>query len=125
MTTIRRFLSTATVVAPLLLAACGGGEDAEPAALERPGEPAGTAEVTIERSRYDPEEVRVAPGTTVTFTNLDAAAHTVTADEDSALAFDSGDMGQGDEFAESFDEPGTYEYFCTVHPTMRASIVVE
>jgi plastocyanin len=48
--------------------------------------------------------------------------HTATSDDD---VFDSGSMSEGDEFSFTFEEAGTYAYFCQVHPTMRGTIVVE
>lgn len=80
--------------------------------------------VRIERSRFSAAELTVAPGTTVVFVNDDAFAHTVTSRNGSPTAFDSGELGQGDTFAMTFEEPGTYAYFCRVHPTMRAVVVV-
>lgn len=85
----------------------------------------GAATVTIEQSRFSERELVVPVGTTVTFINLDGFAHTVTSSEDSPLAFDSGTMNEGAEFTVTFDEPGTYAYFCEVHPTMRATVVVQ
>lgn len=105
------------LVATALVAACGD-DDATDAGDA-------SASVTIERSRFGPRELTVGSGTEVSFENLDRAAHTVTSADGSALAFDSGDLGEGDVFTQTFDEPGTYDYFCEVHPTMRASVVVE
>lgn len=79
----------------------------------------------IERSRYAPTDVTVAAGGSVEYVNLDPFDHTVTAAEGSSLAFDSGDLGQDETFTQVFEEPGTYDYFCTIHPTMRATVTVE
>lgn len=103
-----------------LVAACGDDDDATAADGD-----AAAAEVTIERSRFEPRELTVAPGTEVTFENLDLASHTVTSAEGSDLAFASGSLGEGAVFTQTFDEPGTYDYFCEVHPTMRGSVSVE
>ena len=120
-----------------LLGACGGdGDDASSLAPETPASEAPTDEsstpsgdaaepvVEIERSRYSPTELEVGTGTTVEFVNLDAVDHTVTSAEDSPVEFDSGTFGQDETFTQTFDEPGTYGYFCQIHPTMRASVVV-
>lgn len=80
--------------------------------------------VEIERSRFDTVELVVPAGTTVTFRNLDEFAHTVTSREGSPVAFDSGDLARGETFSFTFDEPGEYRYFCRIHPTMRAVVVV-
>jgi plastocyanin len=48
--------------------------------------------------------------------------HTATSDDE---VFDSGSLTEGGEFSFTFDEAGTFAYFCEVHPTMRGTIVVE
>ena len=60
-------------------------------------------------------------GTTVVVTNEDGSTHTWTAVEG---AFDSGSLAGGDSFEFTFTEPGTYEYFCAIHPSMTGTIVV-
>jgi plastocyanin len=122
----RTALVAGTLLAGTLLAACGDDDDAATDVEEQTEQVAAeSAAVTIERSRFEPDELTVAVGTEVTWENLDAFSHTVTSDEESSLAFDSGDMAEGDTFAQTFDEAGTYEYFCEVHPTMRSTVVVE
>ncbi|MGH2534222.1 MAG: cupredoxin domain-containing protein [Thermomicrobiales bacterium] len=77
--------------------------------------------VAIEGFAFAPGSITVSVGTTVTWTNNDSAPHTVTADDGS---FDSGNLGQGDTYSLTFDTPGTYSYFCAIHPNMTAVVVV-
>ena len=63
-------------------------------------------------------------GDTVTFTNSDAFAHTVTSKKDQAFEFASGKFKDGETFDLTFDEAGTFAYFCEIHPTMRATVIV-
>jgi plastocyanin len=71
---------------------------------------------------FEPYSLEVLPGATVTWVNDSDAAHTVTGDD---LAFDdSGLIEPGDEFRQTFDEPGTYRYSCGPHPGMTGVIVV-
>ena len=70
---------------------------------------------------YAPATVEVSAGTTVRWTNDDAVIHTVTARDGS---FNSGVMKTGDEFSLTFDEPGTYDYFCAIHPLQGGQVVV-
>lgn len=81
--------------------------------------------VSIMNSRFETAELRVPAGTTVVFENTDAFAHTVTSAEASPMVFGSDELGQGDTFEITFDEPGEYPYFCVIHPTMRATVIVE
>ncbi len=69
------------------------------------------------------EVTRVAVGDTVTFTNNDAFAHTVTSKKDQAFEFASGEFTE-EAFELTFDETGTFAYFCEIHPTMRATVNV-
>lgn len=82
------------------------------------------AVVTITASRFDALELRVTAGTTVTFVNDDPFAHTVTSRPDAPMEFHSGDLGQGETFEVTFDAAGEYAYFCEIHPTMRAVVIV-
>ncbi len=68
---------------------------------------------------YQPDFLRVEPGTEVTFTNDGHDAHTVTADDGS---IDSGSIAPGDSFAETFDQPGVYAFHCTFHGSAGAGM---
>lgn len=131
---MRRLLSGVALSAALVLVAGCGDDDADTAAdpaADTAADPAtddassSTATVEIEKSRFGPEEVTIDAGGSVEFVNLDAFDHTVTAAEDSSLEFDSGAIGQDETFEQTFDEAGTFDYFCEIHPTMRATVTVE
>lgn len=72
--------------------------------------------------RFTPTTVTIAAGGTVTWTNRDAAPHTATGDEGE---FDSGTLEQGATFPHAFPAPGTYEYRCDIHSSMRGTVVVQ
>lgn len=78
---------------------------------------------------YSPATVTVTIGVnnTVTWTNNDAAAHTVTSTSipNGASAFDSGIFSPGATFTQTFTVPGTYEYDCTLHSWMSGTVVVK
>lgn len=112
--TPRPLLIPSLVLAAVLLGACAGDDDAADA----------TETVTIEQSRFSPDPLEVAAGTEVTFENVDPFAHTVTSAEGSAAEYDSGELTQDETFARTFEEAGTYAYFCEIHPTMRAEVIV-
>lgn len=65
--------------------------------------------------RYEPESKEVKVGETVTWRNIDDTKHTVTADKDQAVSFKSPTMVTDAEFVQTFAEPGTYSYFCSIH----------
>lgn len=70
---------------------------------------------------FNPPQLEISVGTTVTWTNQDPVPHSATATEG---AFDSGILDEGGTFAHTFDAPGTFEYICVVHPSMKASVTV-
>jgi plastocyanin len=81
-----------------------------------------TSKINISGFKFDPEKVTIAKDVTVTWTNLDDAPHTVTADDDS---FTSGTLNKNDTYSHKFTADGTYDYHCEIHPMMTASVVVQ
>jgi plastocyanin len=75
---------------------------------------------------YIPNTVQIKTGGTVTWKNVDTAAHTVTSGKDAISDgfFDSGMIMAGNSFDHKFDKAGTYDYYCMVHPWMKAKVTV-
>ena len=86
-------------------------------------------EVNIENFAFDPAEISIAPGTTVRWTNLDGAGHTVTSrDGNNNLTRDPLDsplLQQNGAFEFTFDEAGTFDYRCAPHGFMQGAVIVE
>src|SRR5579859_6248399 len=78
--------------------------------------------VTIDNFSFAPETLTIPVGTKVTWTNKDDIPHTVV---ESGHKFKSSALDTDESFSYTFDQPGTYEYFCSLHPKMTARIVVE
>lgn len=72
---------------------------------------------------FIPSAVTVPSGSTVRWVNTDSRTHTVTTTGDDG--WESGGLNDGDEFAVTLDQPGTYDYICGIHPSMTGEIVVE
>ncbi|MCS6936919.1 MAG: CHRD domain-containing protein [Candidatus Bipolaricaulota bacterium] len=70
---------------------------------------------------FNPATVNIAPGTTVTWVNEDSIAHNVTSRDG---LFDSPVLNRGQRFSYKFDRPGTYGYFCKIHPAMTGQVIV-
>ena len=81
-----------------------------------------TAEVKIDNFSFGPVLLTIAPGTTVTWTNRDDIPHTVVAD---GKAFKSKVLDTDETLSYTFDKPGTYAYFCSIHPHMTGKVVVK
>jgi plastocyanin len=86
--------------------------------------PAGAEDtaVKIENFTFAPQRVTVKAGTTITWTNDDDIPHTVAS---STKAFKSKVLDSDDKFSFTFTTAGVYEYFCSLHPHMTGTIVVE
>ena len=79
-------------------------------------------EVKIDNYSFMPGDLTVAAGTTVTWVNHDDVPHTVRTTDG---AIKSKALDTDDKFSMTFDKPGTYEYFCSIHPKMTAKVVVK
>lgn len=84
--------------------------------------PTPSAVVKIDNFTFSPQVLTVAPGTTVTWDNEDDTPHTVVANDKS---FRSKAMDTDERYSMTFSKPGTYDYFCSLHPHMTAKIVVK
>lgn len=128
-------LACTAVAVGSVAAGCGGGdEEATTSATEEApsatedanassgGAPESSDEISIADFKYDPEAVTVDAGTEVVWTNSDDAAHTATADDGS---FDTGTLNLDDSGRATFDQPGTYSYYCRFHAFMKATVEVQ
>lgn len=151
MRTTTRRTAIAAVTIGLALAACGtdGADTAGDTAATEPAdvqtsepdavdqatgetsEDAGpaeqTSEVDIDDFRFKPASIEVAAGTTVTWINRDATAHTVTSgskDDPKPDEYDIRVEEKDEEITFTYDEPGTYDYYCVLHPFMEGTVTV-
>jgi plastocyanin len=81
-----------------------------------------TAEVKVDNFSFGPATLTVAVGTTVTWTNRDDIPHTIVSTE---KVFKSKVLDTDEKFSFTFDKAGTYPYFCSIHPKMTGSVVVQ
>jgi plastocyanin len=88
-----------------------------------PADDRSSAEVEIVDYSFTPQDIRIEVGGEVTWTNRSTSgtAHSFTSVDE---VFDSGLFEPGESVSFTFDEPGTYRYFCTAHPTMLGTITV-
>ena len=99
-----------------------------PAAPAAPGDTSAaartgpTVKASMKSIAFQPSRIEIPIGTTVAWTNDDAVQHTVTAIDRS---FDSGNMAPGAAWPHTFTKPGTYQFFCVVHPFMKGTVIVK
>ena len=79
-------------------------------------------QVEIKHHKYVPATLTVPVGTTVTWINRDDDVHTVVSMTEK---FKSRGIDNDERFSQTFTAPGAYEYFCTLHPLMKAKVVVK
>jgi plastocyanin len=139
---MRKSLSSrsAAVTAVLLAAAltgCSSSSSSDGTSGQASASPDGTV-IKLSRLMYMPATIEIEAGTTVTWTNDESISHTVTSGMptgvDSNTSLRSGEEPdglydeqlpkQGDSFTFTYDEPGTYPYYCDIHKGMNGEIVV-
>jgi plastocyanin len=130
-------LALACLALGLVGAGCGGDSGGSSGA--EPGDtPAGSSSdagpaeaavtVSMKGIAFDPPEVTVKKGGTVTWTNDESVGHDVTKEDGPGPKFSSGQpgaMGEGDTFEQTFDTAGEIAYVCTVHSNMTGTVTVE
>ncbi len=110
---MKAFLAPAAMAAALFAA---------PVALLSPAAAwADTAHIGIKNFMFTPMTMTITQGTTVQWINLDDIPHTVV---EKGKAWRSPALDTNDTYIHTFDQPGTYEYFCGLHPQMVAKIIV-
>jgi plastocyanin len=80
-------------------------------------------EVKIDNFTFAPQDLTIPAGTSVRWVNRDDIPHTVVSDDKST--FKSKALDTDDSFAYTFTKPGTYSYFCSIHPKMTAKVIVQ
>ena len=84
--------------------------------------PVQSQSVTIQNFAFSPASITVPVGSTVTWTNKDAVAHTTTSD---GTGWNSGSLAQNASFSRTFTSKGTFPYHCAIHPNMVATVTVQ
>jgi len=120
--------STTETATPDAAAPTESAEPSDSEAAESEAPAAGEERVRIDGSAFDPEELTVAVGTEVLFVNADGFAHTVTEGTDGQAVDDpivDEEIAQNGTVSVTFDEPGTYDITCEIHPSMQMTVIVE
>lgn len=92
-------------------------------AAREESKPAPKAEIKIDNFAFTPTELTVAAGTTVEWVNRDDIPHVVVSDD--KKTFKSKALDTDEKFSYTFTKPGTFAYFCSVHPKMTGKVIVQ
>ncbi len=104
-----------------VLSACSSSENSSNQENQNVPVTGNEAKVTISNFAFDPATITVKAGQTVVWTNEDVTPHTVVADDNS---FQSPSIAKGQTFTHTFTTAGTFSYHCSIHPKMKAQVVV-
>ncbi len=105
----------------IFLLALGIGSGAKTYAAPADAPASKETAVKIDNFSFSPGTITIPAGTTVRWTNRDDIPHTVVSDD---KTFKSKVLDTDQEFTYTFTKPGTYSYFCSVHPKMTGTVVV-
>ena len=112
---IRLLVTAAAILLALQVVAQNAGSVAQDSK-------AAPVEVKIDNFSFTPATITVPAGTTVRWTNRDDIPHTVVNDDQK---FQSKALDTDDQYSYTFTKPGTYGYFCSIHPKMTGKVVVQ
>ena len=84
-----------------------------------------TGSIDIRNMMFTPSQITVQKGGTVTWTNNDSMTHTVVDDLSNVGGPSSGDIAPGATYSFTFNKTGSFQYHCSIHPSMRGTIVVK
>lgn len=119
-TTILLALAASAATHRIMAQAPAGAASSQQPGASSPA--ANSAEVKIDNFAFTPETVTIPAGTQVTWTNRDDIPHNVVSEDKSIK---SKALDTDDKFSFTFTKPGTYSYFCSIHPKMKGKVAVQ
>ena len=111
------------LVVSCMAAGCSSPQ-APPATAASTTSTTGGNTINIKNFAFDPSSLTVKSGTVVTWTNNDGASHAIVSDTGSPVAFSSDSLSTGASYSFTFTQQGMYSYHCSIHPSMKGTIVV-
>jgi len=118
----RIFWSAAAIAALVLSLSLSKVNHAKPVADDQKAS-ADKFQVKIDNFSFEPATLTITPGTTVTWVNQDDVPHNIVSSEGKTLKSPVLDTDQ--KFSYTFSQPGTYAYFCGIHPRMTGKVIVQ
>jgi plastocyanin len=113
--------SSSSTTAPVASAAAPSAAASSAASAAASAPAAGAAAVAIKDFAFNPQTIQAKVGDTITWTNQDSTAHTVTLDDKSV---DSGNVAPSATYSHAFTQAGTFTYHCSIHTQMTGTITV-
>lgn len=82
--------------------------------------PQDSSQISIKNFAFDPDQLNINKGETVTWINKDSTTHRI-----SGNGFQSVDLTEGQSYSFAFNNAGTYDYICGIHPSMKGRVIVK
>jgi plastocyanin len=120
---MRRSVTIAALAAAMVLGTLGFGA-LQKSQIASAQEKSSTVEVKIDNFSFGPVALTVPVGATVTWVNRDDMPHNVVSTDD-AKTFKSKVLDTNEKFSFTFSKPGSYPYFCSIHPKMTGKVIVQ
>jgi plastocyanin len=104
---------------------CTSSQSPQTTTPTTPAPSGGSNAIEIKNFAFSPAILTIKTGTTVTWMNQDGAVHQIASDAGTPVAFTSDTLANGASYQFTFTQPGTYTYHCTVHTSMKGTIIVQ
>lgn len=121
----RAFLVAGAVLLVLACMAAGCSQKNTDSTVSPQSIPGGGSTIMIRNFAFDPPSLAVKTGTVVTWINQDGSPHTVASDTGDPESFSSRQLASGESYTFRFAQPKTYLYHCSIHPSMKGTVIVE
>ncbi len=118
---MRLFLIPLLIVSVVLIAGCTQNAGQTTTPTPSPGQH-NTYNVAVQNFAFTPADLSIKVGDTVVWTNSDSASHTVVSDSGSEIS--SSSLSTGQTYSHTFSSTGTFNYHCSIHPSMKGQITV-
>ncbi|MDD1685960.1 cupredoxin family copper-binding protein [Methanoregula sp.] len=115
---------TILVLLACMVAGCTSYPSA-PVTATPPAVTGGGNTIAIKNFAFEPGSLTVKTGTTVSWTNQDSVSHIIASDTGSPVPFSSDSLPNGASYSFTFTQAGTYSYHCTIHPSMKGTVIVQ
>jgi plastocyanin len=113
------------LVLSCLFAGCTSAQSPPATTPATPAQAGGSNQIAIKNFAFSPATLTIKTGTPVTWTNQDGAPHQIASDPGAPVAFQSEPLPNGVSYQFTFTQAGIYSYHCTIHPSMKGTIIVQ
>jgi len=113
------------LIVTCLFSGCTSAQSPQTTTPATPSPAGGMNSIAIKNFAFSPATMTIKTGTPVTWTNQDGASHQIASDPGAPVAFKSESLVNGASYQFTFTQAGTYSYYCTLHPSMKGTIIVQ